>query len=210
MNMNKLKYFVLPILFLVTSCYIYKPYVEKEEDESSTQNERSIRPISLRSELQKKETARLTADAKKKKEKVDSARGKIQSKSQKSVIESKNSIPDMTDGRVTEPKSEKEIESMGVELIDSSVEIGIKDKIRPNQYYKITVEDSQYKIQADQWEGDTLVSHILRKPERVLKFHKDQINEEALLERRFSKPYSDLLTVGSYVTVGVAVLLLVL
>src|SRR5690606_35977931 len=86
----------------------------------------------------------------------------------------------------------------------------IKIKIQPTKYYKITVEEKQYKIQADQWEEDTLVSHILRKPEKVLRFHKDQIDEEALLERRFSKPFSDLFTVGAYVAGGAAVLLLVL
>lgn len=86
----------------------------------------------------------------------------------------------------------------------------LKSKIQPNKYYKISVQERQYKIQADQWEGDTLVSHIIRKPKKVLKFHQNQIDEETLEERIFSKPYSDLITVGSYVAAGAAVLLLVL
>jgi len=86
----------------------------------------------------------------------------------------------------------------------------LKSKIQPNKYYKISVQERQYKIQADQWEGDTLISHIIRKPKKVLKFHQNQIDEELLEERRFSKPYSDLITVGSYVAAGAAVLLLVL
>ena len=55
-----------------------------------------------------------------------------------------------------------------------------------------------------------MVSHIIRKPQKEVKLHKDEINEELILERRFSKPFSDLFTVGAYAAGAAAVLLIVL
>jgi len=88
--------------------------------------------------------------------------------------------------------------------------LGIKDKLQPNKYYKITALDHQYKIQVDKWEGDTLVSHKIRNPEKVYKHHMNDIAEDAILERRFSKPFSDLFTIGAYASGALVVLLLVL
>jgi len=125
-------------------------------------------------------------------EKRAEANGKIVGKpgNDQNLVPSKNQ---------SHPKGESELK-----------ELSLKEKIKANKYYKISVAEKQYKIQADQWEGDTLVSHILRQPKKVLRFHENQIDEEELLERRFSKSYSDIFTVGSYVGVGAAILLFLL
>ncbi|MFV0305914.1 MAG: hypothetical protein ACK5IC_10595 [Moheibacter sp.] len=205
--MTKLKFLFLPILFLLTNCYVYKPYTEKEVDEINSLNKSNLVSSSSQALTLKGEEERIGKTKKiesEQKRKLEQTR-----KKEEAISPVKPSDTDKLSGRpAVGNKVGKVIETATQDSTPKVLEI--KDKIRPNQYYKITVEDSQYKIQADQWEGDTLVSHILRKPERVLKFHKDQINEEALLERRFSKPYSDLLTVGAYVAAGAAVLLLVL
>lgn len=93
---------------------------------------------------------------------------------------------------------------------EKSTSGSLKSKIQPNKYYRIIVDEKRYKIQADKWEKDTLVCHIIRKPKKVLRFSQNQIDEESLEERRFSKPYSDIITISSYVATGVAVLLLIL
>lgn len=226
--MKKLKYFVLPLLFLMTmsSCYIYKPYAEKFDEEGNpvaTINKGDSRTASLtgvEKSPPKKERERPLSDEDKAKIRQDAINsGKEPAVNELGIgkqSEDEGSLATKapTKGnRVGQPGS-TEVESSGKNIgepkSESKVVLGIQDKILPNHYYKITVDDNQYKIQADQWESDTLVSHILRKPEKVLKFHKDQINEDALLERRFSKPFSDLFTIGSYVVAGTAVLLLVL
>lgn len=208
MQMKKQTYFLLLLLFVASSCYIYKPYDFKEDEKvAQTSNrlnsERSIANQSQFSggsqidrrntEINEKEEARKMKEEMRNSNdqsatflssKTQTNEGKNESEAVNNEIISNKSTPESTDS--------------------------LKIKIQPNKYYKISAEGKQYKIQADQWEGDTLVSHILRKPEKVLRFHSNQIEEELLMERRFSKPFSDLITVGAYVVGGVAVLLLVL
>ncbi|MDF2553416.1 MAG: hypothetical protein K0R77_2691 [Chryseobacterium sp.] len=88
------------------------------------------------------------------------------------------------------------------------VPINIQNELRPTKNYKIKVDGRSYKIIVDKWEGDTLVSHRVHKPEAILKLHKNQINAESITERRFSKPLSDIITVLVYAGIGVGIYML--
>lgn len=85
----------------------------------------------------------------------------------------------------------------------------ITEKLEPNKFYKIDVADRSYKIQVNQWESDTLVAHVIHKPKKILKFHKNQINQSTIAERRFSQPVADILTVAAYTGIGVGIWALV-
>ncbi len=219
--MKKINFLILAILFAFSSCYIYKPYQFKEvESVSATQKGG---PVSLRSDMDN-EKGKVSVEQRRRAEEAE--------KTEKSKMELKTEMdlktPDLTEKERMELEekeqanknaftksdgtagNEKPIVPKTPNLTSDSNIDSIKIKMKPNKYYRITVEEKRYKIQTEQWEGDTLVSHVLRRPEKVLRFHKDQIDEESLEERRFSKPLSDLITVGSYVTGGVAILLLVL
>ena len=50
----------------------------------------------------------------------------------------------------------------------------IMEKLEPNKFYKIDVAEKSYKIQVDKWESDSLVAHVIHKPKKILKFHKNQ------------------------------------
>lgn len=84
----------------------------------------------------------------------------------------------------------------------------IKLYLKPNGYYKIYSKDKQYSIIATKWEGDTLVAHPKKKENEVLKFHKNDIDLNAMYARKFSKRRSDILTVGAYAAGLTAVVLL--
>ncbi|MCU7616265.1 hypothetical protein NZ698_03580 [Chryseobacterium sp. PBS4-4] len=86
--------------------------------------------------------------------------------------------------------------------------INIQNELQPTKNYKIKVDGRSYKIIADKWEGDTLVAHRVNKPEAILKLHKNQINAEAITERRFSKPLSDIITILVYGGIGVGIYML--
>src|SRR5690606_11724284 len=221
--MKTIKILLLPLLFVISSCYIYKPYQYKEIEQSASKSTRPGGAASFRNSEGKIENNRAEMglenpnDKKLLEEKLKEEKLKEEKKMiEKKANEESNAGFNNRDGNAVPAKSSfsqnpngnANTESEGISV--SSEIDSIKIKIQPTKYYKITVEEKQYKIQADQWEEDTLVSHILRKPKKVLRFHKDQIDEEALLERRFSKPFSDLFTVGAYVAGGAAVLLLVL
>jgi hypothetical protein len=246
LNMKNLKYFFLPILFSLSSCYIYKPYTEKEgiaqgDNSSNSQN----KGISVRDQNTSKATATpvtrnvgpgvgggsanslaekgMTPEDKLKlKEEQQNQQGQPQNPSANQNMSGKVAPPtspvagndankgQMSFGKDPNPINQGKPDRTTMEKPNIPVGAGLKEKIQPNKYYKITVENKEYKIQAEKWEGDTLVSHILRKPNRVLKFHENQIDEELLKERRFSKVYSDLFTVGAYAAGGAAVLLLLL
>lgn len=226
-KLNPMKALFLLLLFGLTSCYVYKPYTGIEVDTNNKSSSmRSTKGISLSDreiptsrhkgpegpgksvvtgdlkiedqtdnpdlaaknrEIEEQKLKEMEAA-----EKRAEANGKIVGKpgNDQNLVPSKNQ---------SHPKGESELK-----------ELSLKEKIKANKYYKISVAEKQYKIQADQWEGDTLVSHILRQPKKVLRFHENQIDEEELLERRFSKSYSDIFTVGSYVGVGAAILLFLL
>lgn len=85
----------------------------------------------------------------------------------------------------------------------------IEEKLEANKFYKIEVADRNYKIQVDKWESDTLVAHVIHKPKKILKFHKNQINQGTIVERRFSQPTADIITVVAYAAVGVGIWALV-
>ena len=85
----------------------------------------------------------------------------------------------------------------------------IEEKLEANKYFKIEAGGKPYKIQVDKWESDTLVAHVIHKPKKILKFHKNQINQSTIAERRFSQPTADIITVVAYAAVGVGIWALV-
>ena len=85
----------------------------------------------------------------------------------------------------------------------------IQEKLEANKYFKIEVGGRPYKIQVDKWESDTLVAHVIHKPKKILKFHKNQINESTIAERHFSQPTADIITVVAYAAIGVGIFALV-
>ena len=224
--MKKLRFLLLPLLIIFSSCYIYKPYQAKDADEIAANSSPSkMGAVSLRDEKGAVTKPTNPKEEIEKKQKADAAileeKGKIElMEKQKANSPTPDAGKSDAPGNSRTPSFSKNLDpelsmkNSKPEKTLSNAQSGetdsMKIKIQPNKYYKIAVEGKNYKIQADQWEGDTLVSHILRKPKKVLRFHKDQIDEEALQERRFSKAFSDLFTVGAYVAGGAAVLLLVL
>ncbi len=89
------------------------------------------------------------------------------------------------------------------------VPVNIQEKLAPNKNYKINAEGRSYKIIVDRWENDSLVAHPVRQPEKILKFHKNQINGEKIAEKRFSQPIADIITVIAYAGIGVVIYSLV-
>lgn len=85
----------------------------------------------------------------------------------------------------------------------------ITEKLEAGKFFKIDVADRSYKIQVDKWESDTLVAHVIHKPKKILKFHKNQINQSTIAERRFSQPVADIITVTAYAGIGVGIWALV-
>lgn len=205
LQMKTNKYLLFPMILLLTSCYIYKPYTEKDVEETVNNNNSQVVPKSIREEskgfnqrqdqtmspaqIEMMEKKEKEIENQKNQEKMNSSSSKPGGESDKSKRGSMNNIKN----EESKPK-----------------EAGIKGKLQPNKYYKITALDHQYKIQVDKWEGDTLISHKIRKPSKQYKFHINDIQEDAILERRFSKPFSDLFTVGAYASGAAIVLLLIL
>ncbi len=222
--MKTLKYILLPILFLTTSCYIYKPYTEKE---GMANNDAPVSPApgSITSmDSYERSKQKVSINPKNEREQQEKERMKSKQEQDKEKDKKENMGSPDKDGRETKNLELNPTKNMNLEgsqkgkqdinSIDSTepqiVDAGIKGKLQPNKFYKITARDKQFKIQVDKWEGDSLVSHIIRKPQKEVKLHKDEINEELILERRFSKPFSDLFTVGAYAAGAAAVLLIVL
>lgn len=83
--------------------------------------------------------------------------------------------------------------------------INIQEKLAPNKNVKIDVDGRAYKVIVDRWEGDSLVVHPVRSREKVLKFHKNQINAEKIAEKRFSQPIADIITIAVYAGIGVGI-----
>lgn len=88
------------------------------------------------------------------------------------------------------------------------VPINIHNELQPTKNYKIKVDGRAYKIIVDKWEGDSLVAHSVSKHEEILKLHKNQINAEAITEKRFSKPMSDIITILVYAGIGAGIWML--
>lgn len=87
----------------------------------------------------------------------------------------------------------------------ASVPVNVQEKLAPSKNFKIDVEGRKYKIIVDRWENDSLVAHPVGKPDKILKFHKNQINGEKIAEKRFSQPIADIITVTVYAGIGVAI-----
>lgn len=85
------------------------------------------------------------------------------------------------------------------------VPINVKEKLAANKNVRIDVGGKSYKVIVDRWESDSLVAHPVRQPDKVLKFHKDQINAERIAEKRFSQPIADIITVAAYAGIGVGI-----
>ena len=243
-----MKGLVLVFFFILSSCYIYKPYTGVEIaptntrsglkssgvssirgnesrprgnapqqaglSESLNRNEKTAPVDPMKDQEKQNEIETMKKKEMERNTNMEMSQNMDPRKRAEMEIERQRGMDDSSQ-LVEMPASAKSQSASTTSLSASSkgneMPMGIlKTKIKPNKYYKIKVEENWYKIQADQWEGDTLVSHILRKPKKVLRFHENQIDEEALEERRFSKSYSDLFTIGAYVAGGAAVLLLLL
>jgi len=83
--------------------------------------------------------------------------------------------------------------------------INVKEKLAANKNVRIDVDGKSYKIIVDRWENDSLVAHPVRQPDKILKFHKNQINAEKIAEKRFSQPIADIITVTVYAGIGVGI-----
>lgn len=85
------------------------------------------------------------------------------------------------------------------------IPVNVQERIAPGKNFRIDVDGRKYKIIADRWQGDSLVAHPVHQPEKVLKFHKNQINSEKIAEKRFSQPIADIITVIAYAGIGVLI-----
>ncbi|MBW3520934.1 hypothetical protein [Chryseobacterium sp. NKUCC03_KSP] len=90
-------------------------------------------------------------------------------------------------------------------LQQTPVPVNVQEKLAPNKNVKIDVDGRAYKVIVDRWEGDSLVAHPVHSREKVLKFHKNQINAEKIAEKRFSQPIADIITIAVYAGIGVGV-----
>lgn len=199
------KYLLFPIiLLLLTSCYIYKPYSPKDTKSNSNGGDKSIRAIDLQSSRSMNPAMSIRTEKENQKNSAEMNAELNQEREMQKLEElSKN------DQNVTSNDKMPGSISSDKNPIDPK-DIPLKEKLEPNKYYKISALDNLYKIQVDKWEGDTLVAHKIRKPEKIYRLHMNDINTETVLERVFSKPFSDLLTVGAYASGAAIVLLLVL
>lgn len=89
------------------------------------------------------------------------------------------------------------------------IPVNIQEKLAVGKNYRINAGGSSYKIIVDKWEGDSLVAHLVKRPETILKFHKNQIDSEKIAEKRFSQPIADIITVVAYVGIGVGIYALI-
>ncbi|ASW73096.1 hypothetical protein IQ37_16875 [Chryseobacterium piperi] len=83
--------------------------------------------------------------------------------------------------------------------------INIQEKLAPNKNVRIDVDGKTYKVIVDRWENDSLVAHPVHNANKILKFHKSQINAERIAEKRFSQPIADIITVVAYASAGVLI-----
>lgn len=105
---------------------------------------------------------------------------------------------------ISNTKNKEKSKNSSVELDLSKIKI--TDIIKINQFYKIDVNNTYYKIEAKQWKADTLYAIKKGKPTHELKFHKDEIKDVKI--RKFSKGKSDALTVAAYALGGIGIFLL--
>lgn len=209
------KYLLFPIALIISSCYLYKPYTEKSVEDLAKQSNSGPVVKSIRNEKstdQANEKVRIQQGKPELSPEEREVQIKKETEREQQKKENANSSSSKSDGTTSSLSTRNT--NKGGEIVKSEEpkpkETGIKGKLEPNKYYKINALGNQYKIQVDKWEGDTLVSHKIRQPKKVYRHHMNDIEEETILERRFSKPFSDLLTVGAYASGAAIVLLLVL
>ncbi|MGO4707908.1 hypothetical protein AB4Y90_02095 [Chryseobacterium sp. 2TAF14] len=99
-------------------------------------------------------------------------------------------------------KAKAKSQSKGQNIQQPSAPMTIQEKLAANKNVKIDVEGRSYKVIVDRWEGDSLVAHPVHSREKVLKFHKNQIDAEKIAEKRFSQPIADIITVAVYAGIG--------
>lgn len=125
-------------------------------------------------------------------------------KSKKKAVD-ENIASAQLNNTATETQDKKSKQTVNEQIL---VPINIQNELQPTKNYKIKVDGRSYKIIVDKWEGDTLVAHRLHKPEAILKLHKNQIDTDAIAEKRFSKPLSDIITILVYAGIGVGIYML--
>ena len=116
--------------------------------------------------------------------------------------ESKNSkaLAITTSAQTESVKAKSQSQSQNLQ--QTPVPVNIQEKLAPNKNVKIDIEGKAYKVIVDRWEGDSLIAHPVHNREKVLKFHKNQINAEKIAEKRFSQPIADIITVVAYAGIG--------
>jgi len=217
--MKTFKYAILPVIFLMTSCYIYRPYSGEPVAETPA---KSVNPASKKS-LRGDDTP----DPARSQKKENESNGLVKEMSKEEIIQQQQREEEkMKEAEMNKGKQEQNSftsadgSEKNTKVTDKAApregvtkdpsELTVREKIKPKRFYKLTVLDKTYKVQVEKWEGDSLLVHKIRKPEKQFKFHENDIDNESVLERKFSKPFSDLLTVGAYAAGGAAVLLLIL
>lgn len=116
--------------------------------------------------------------------------------------ESKNNIALANTTSVQAESINTKSQSQNLNAQQTPAPVSIQEKLAPNKNVKIDVDGRAYKVIVDRWENDSLVAHPVRDREKVLKFHKNQINAEKIAEKRFSQPIADIITVVAYVGIG--------
>lgn len=238
--MKKFNYILLPILFIFSSCYIYKPFSESDLVENSSPRRGGKQSNVVLMGDDKTPTRSISANNSSLKGNAPNAPGgkvnadqaeaelKLQklAEIERGQQDQQKEAPNSTTADAGKTKKSQKFGDIGEVKMDENPSaskknskapsentgeaLTLKQKLQPNKYYKINVENKTYKIQVDGWEGDSLKAHVIRRPNKTLKFHENQIDEESVLSRRFSKPFSDLFTVGAYAAAGAAVLFLIL
>lgn len=116
--------------------------------------------------------------------------------------ESKNNIALANTTSVQAESTNTKSQSQNLNAQQTPAPVNIQEKLAPNKNVKIDVDGRAYKVIVDRWENDSLVAHPVRDLEKVLKFHKNQINAEKIAEKRFSQPIADIITVVAYAGIG--------
>lgn len=121
----------------------------------------------------------------------------------KQESKSSKALPNIASMQTESVKAKSQNQSLNPQ--QTAPPINIQEKLAPNKNVKIDVDGRAYKVIVDRWEGDSLVVHPVRSREKVLKFHKNQINAEKIAEKRFSQPIADIITIAVYAGIGVGI-----
>lgn len=119
----------------------------------------------------------------------------------KENLEKNKALGNVAPAQVENSKAKSKSQKLNVQQV-TPAPLTIQEKLAPNKNVKIDVDGRAYKVIVDRWEGDSLVVHPVHSREKVLKFHKSQINAEKIAEKRFSQPIADIITVVAYAGIG--------